>query len=153
MGCVLYAAIRFLALAPRAVYRARIISSAGELIMAKLNLKKLSFNELVVLRVRVQAELSRKIGAERGSLEKRIADLAKLESGGSVRPNKSAGTTKAQRTPVGAVRKPNASSAKKVAPKYRGPDGETWSGRGLAPKWLKSLEADGKKRESYLIRK
>jgi DNA-binding protein H-NS len=25
---------------------------------------------------------------------------------------------------------------KKVAPKYRGPPGETWAGRGAKPRWL-----------------
>jgi DNA-binding protein H-NS len=35
--------------------------------------------------------------------------------------------------------------------KYRGPDGETWSGRGRAPVWLKILEAGGHNREEYLV--
>ena len=38
-----------------------------------------------------------------------------------------------------------------VAPKYRGPNGETWSGRGLTPKWLASLIATGQAKESFLI--
>jgi DNA-binding protein H-NS len=40
----------------------------------------------------------------------------------------------------------------KVAPKYRGPKGELWTGRGYTPRWLAALEADGKKRDSYLIK-
>ena len=35
--------------------------------------------------------------------------------------------------------------------KYRGPDGQTWSGRGTAPKWLNDLLAGGKTREDFLI--
>jgi DNA-binding protein H-NS len=38
-----------------------------------------------------------------------------------------------------------------VAPKYRGPNGETWSGRGLTPKWLSALIAEGKTKESFEI--
>ena len=39
-----------------------------------------------------------------------------------------------------------------VAPKYRHPKtGETWSGRGKAPRWLTAAEADGAKRDSFLI--
>ena len=38
-----------------------------------------------------------------------------------------------------------------VAAKYRGPNGETWSGRGRAPKWLATLEAQGRKRAQFLI--
>jgi len=35
--------------------------------------------------------------------------------------------------------------------KYRGPNGETWSGRGLMPKWLRALTDQGQSKESYLI--
>lgn len=38
-----------------------------------------------------------------------------------------------------------------VAPKYRGPNGETWSGRGLTPKWLSTLIAQGQPKESFAI--
>jgi len=39
------------------------------------------------------------------------------------------------------------SAGGKVAPKYRNPStGETWTGRGKAPKWI-----DGKDRSNYLI--
>jgi DNA-binding protein H-NS len=38
-----------------------------------------------------------------------------------------------------------AKTAKKVAAKYRNPaTGETWSGRGLQPKWLKAALASGR---------
>lgn len=58
----------------------------------------------------------------------------------------------------GKTRKPAAgkttSAAKRpVAPKYRHPEsGETWSGRGKAPRWLAAAEADGQKREAFLIK-
>lgn len=42
-------------------------------------------------------------------------------------------------------------SAQTVAAKYRGPNGETWSGRGLTPKWLVSLLAQGQSKDTYLI--
>ena len=38
-----------------------------------------------------------------------------------------------------------------VAAKFRGPNGETWSGRGRPPVWLVTLEAQGASRESYRI--
>ena len=38
-----------------------------------------------------------------------------------------------------------------VAAKYRGPNGETWSGRGRAPKWLEALEAQGRPRAEFSI--
>ena len=39
-----------------------------------------------------------------------------------------------------------------VAPKYRGPNEETWSGRGLTPRWLATLLAQGRKKEEFAIK-
>ena len=36
--------------------------------------------------------------------------------------------------------------------RYRGPNGEEWSGRGPAPRWMKPLLAKGKTKEDFLIR-
>lgn len=38
-----------------------------------------------------------------------------------------------------------------VAPKFRGPEGQTWSGRGLTPRWLSALVAAGQSKESFAI--
>jgi DNA-binding protein H-NS len=38
-----------------------------------------------------------------------------------------------------------------VAAKYRGPNGETWSGRGLMPRWMASLVASGRTKEEFAI--
>ena len=38
-----------------------------------------------------------------------------------------------------------------VAAKYRGPNGESWSGRGLMPKWLSALVAQGQSKESFSV--
>ena len=35
--------------------------------------------------------------------------------------------------------------------KYRGPEGQEWTGRGTAPKWLNDLVAGGKTRDDFLI--
>ncbi|MDB5889602.1 MAG: histone-like nucleoid-structuring protein [Polaromonas sp.] len=55
-----------------------------------------------------------------------------------------------------APKKRSASSARKaggstVAAKYRGPEGQTWSGRGLTPRWLASLVEQGRTKEEFLI--
>ncbi len=39
----------------------------------------------------------------------------------------------------------------KRAAKYRGPNGEEWSGRGRTPNWLAALEAEGRGREEFLV--
>src|SRR5215831_5785232 len=40
---------------------------------------------------------------------------------------------------------------RKVAPKYRGPSGETWAGRGVRPRWLVDAIKGGKKLDDFLI--
>ena len=42
---------------------------------------------------------------------------------------------------------------KKVPPKYRGPSGETWAGRGAKPRWLVDAMKGGKKLDDFLIDK
>jgi DNA-binding protein H-NS len=37
------------------------------------------------------------------------------------------------------------------APKYQGPDGELWSGRGRMPRWLQVAQAEGKSKDEFLI--
>jgi DNA-binding protein H-NS len=39
-----------------------------------------------------------------------------------------------------------------LAPKYRGPDGAEWTGRGRPPRWLAALEATGRKRDEFLMK-
>src|ERR1700740_2100011 len=39
----------------------------------------------------------------------------------------------------------------KVAPKYQGPHGEKWSGRGLKPRWLTAAMSEGRRLEDFLI--
>jgi DNA-binding protein H-NS len=50
------------------------------------------------------------------------------------------------------ARKAGAAKSGNPAPaKYRGPNGETWSGRGLMPRWLAALVAQGQSKESFAI--
>ncbi len=49
------------------------------------------------------------------------------------------------------ARKPRDDTGAKRAAKYRGPNGEEWSGRGRTPKWFAALEAEGRGREEFLI--
>lgn len=44
-----------------------------------------------------------------------------------------------------------AKSGNPAPAKYRGPNGETWSGRGLMPRWLAALVAQGQSKEAFAI--
>jgi DNA-binding protein H-NS len=46
----------------------------------------------------------------------------------------------------------SANAGRKVAAKYRNPStGETWTGRGLQPKWLQAAIANGQRAEDFAI--
>ena len=38
-----------------------------------------------------------------------------------------------------------------VAAKYKGPNGETWTGRGLTPRWLKAMLDQGRNKDEFAI--
>ncbi|HZP21746.1 MAG TPA: H-NS histone family protein [Bauldia sp.] len=116
--------------------------------MAKFNLNAMTVPELVSLRDQINSALSKKIEAERAELQKRMDELSNLHghaANGPTPPKRRGrppGVASAKRSPI---------AGKKVAPKYRGPEGELWTGRGNTPRWLVALEQAGKKRENYLI--
>jgi DNA-binding protein H-NS len=47
----------------------------------------------------------------------------------------------------------SALKGRKVPPRYRGPSGETWAGRGAKPRWLVAAIKGGKKLDDFLIDK
>lgn len=93
---------------------------------------------------------------QKAALEKQIAEAQREERGSAIAKIKALmteyGLTLADlsaRTPsTGAPRK----SSGKVAAKYRNPaTGDTWSGRGLKPNWLKAALDSGRKLEDFTI--
>ncbi len=52
-----------------------------------------------------------------------------------------------------AGRRTSAMKGRKVPEKYRGPEGETWAGRGAQPRWLVAALKEGKKLDDFLIEK
>jgi DNA-binding protein H-NS len=56
-----------------------------------------------------------------------------------------------QATPRQGRRKPRSDAGRKLATRYRGPNGEKWTGRGRVPTWLTGLEAQGHKRTEFEV--
>lgn len=71
-----------------------------------------------------------------------VKDLQAPAKGG--RKTKSAGKAKTKKTA--------SRTGSKVAAKYKGPNGETWSGRGLTPKWLTTLVGEGRSKEEFAVK-
>jgi DNA-binding protein H-NS len=89
----------------------------------------------------LRAEIDKRLGQKRSELEQQLSRLG-LESsaGGHARGWGSAGRRSAMK-------------GRKVAPKYRGPGGETWAGRGARPRWLTALMKEGRKIDEFAINK
>jgi len=93
--------------------------------------------------------------AQKEALDQQIEATKKKERGDAVEKIRTLmseyGLTPAdlaQRSPA----KPKAGTGKKVAAKYRNPaTGDSWSGRGLQPKWLKAALASGRKLSDFAV--
>ena len=73
----------------------------------------------------------------------------------TVRDLQSAKSTRRSKPLDATVKKPRGAASKsagtKVAAKYRNADGQSWTGRGLMPRWLKTLVAEGRVKEEFLV--
>jgi DNA-binding protein H-NS len=96
--------------------------------MANANLSRMTVEALMDLREQVDHTLLKR----RGDLEKQLERMggARVVRGGR-----------------------SALKGRKVPPKYRGPSGETWAGRGARPRWLVAAIKGGKKIDHFLIDK
>ncbi len=92
--------------------------------------------------------------AQRAALEQQIADLQREQRSDAVEKVRALmsehGLSVADIGGRGAAKRSGGGG--KVAPKYRNPaSGETWSGRGLKPRWLAAALDSGKKLEDFTI--
>jgi DNA-binding protein H-NS len=102
--------------------------------MAKQNLASMSFESLIKMRDQIGIVLSRKAD----ELKKQLAAL---------------GADYAEVGRIAVFGKKKSLAGRKVPPKYRGPGGQTWAGRGAQPVWMRDALKAGKKAEDFLIAK
>ena len=89
--------------------------------------------------------------AQRAAIDKQIEDAARTERADAIAKVKALMAEQSARS-AGGKAKAKATSGGKVAAKYRnGATGDTWSGRGLRPNWLKAALAAGKKLEDFAV--
>jgi DNA-binding protein H-NS len=96
--------------------------------------------------------------ARRAEIDKEIAEAKRQEKSGAIAQVKALmaehGLTVADITAKSTAKagKGGKGGGAKVAPKYRNRDtGETWTGRGLQPKWLRAAIAAGAKLGDFAI--
>jgi DNA-binding protein H-NS len=112
-----------------------LIEAILEVIVNNKDLTKLTAEELWTLHEEVRAMLSSRLEAEIHKLQRRLGEI----KGRDEVPGKG---TKARRRPY-----------PKVYPKYRNPEQpfETWSGRGVQPRWMRAQLRTGKQFDDLLI--
>ena len=102
--------------------------------MATADLKNMDVDALLTLRADVEKML-----VEKGrDLQRQLTRLG-VEAG------------KRRGRPPAGMGRTSAMKGVKIAPKYRGPGGETWAGRGATPRWLSALLKEGHSIEELLI--
>ena len=100
--------------------------------MPKVNLSGMTVETLMDLRDRVEETLLER----RAELQKQLERMDALVGG--------------RRVVRGGG---SALKGRKVPPKYRGPSGESWAGRGARPRWLAAAIKGGRKLDDFLIDK
>jgi DNA-binding protein H-NS len=103
--------------------------------MAKVSLSRMNVESLIELRDQVDQRLR----------EHRVEMQKQLE-----RMDRAIAAVGGQRVARGGG---SPLRGRKVSPKYRGPSGETWAGRGARPRWLVAAIKGGKKLDDFLIGK
>lgn len=114
--------------------------------------------------IEIQSQIE-KLQKQAGEIKAREFDktvqeiVAKMHAFGitlkDLQPGKKRGAKPKSKTPAtakSAGSKAKTKSTTVVAAKYRGPNGEAWSGRGLTPRWLAALLAQGQTKEEFAVK-
>lgn len=105
--------------------------------MAKADLRDMDVDALL----RLRADVERVLAERSRDLERQLALLSDGSgAAGGKRRGKPAGRTSVMK-------------GVKIAPKYRGPGGETWAGRGATPRWLAALLKEGHSIDEFAVGK
>lgn len=104
-----------------------------------MKLKSIAFDELIVMRAQIEAEIETRISKQRIQLIEAIAELR-----GAVPAAPASGRRG----------KPHPLKGRELPPLYRNPKNadETWAGRGNRPRWLTAALKSGKKLEAFAIK-
>ena len=120
-----------------------------------VDLDRMTVQQLTTLIAAAEAKRRDKLedarAALRAEMEQRTAELGIALGDLFSAPGQQAPAEQAAAKNGRRARKPRDDIGIKRAAKYRGPNGEEWSGRGRTPKWLAVLEAEGRGREEFLV--
>jgi DNA-binding protein H-NS len=98
--------------------------------MKAANLRSMTVEALIETRKQIDKLLATKVASAKKELQDKLSYLEGVFANGRRRG-----------------RKPRSA----VAAKYRGPNGETWAGRGMRPRWLTALVNSGHRIEEFAV--
>jgi len=115
-------------------------------------LEEMSLDEMLDLKDEIDLRVEKLASEERQELQSRISRLQgviETKPTGRVAVSPRQVPKKAATKPTG---KRGPKKGQKVAAKYRDPDtGNSWTGRGLTPIWLREHEAAGRHRDEFEV--
>ena len=104
-----------------------------------VNVKIMKFEDLVVAKAKIEAEIELRVAKERFQLIEAI---------------RSTSSSSPSRKTASRNDRPHALKGRKLPPRYRNPKNrkETWAGRGHRPKWLVAALKHGGKLSAFAIK-
>ncbi len=105
------------------------------------NFSKMTVDALMSARASIDELLKKRAPSARRELEQRLDALSNFFGGESKRGRKSKAKSDGRSKLKG----------RRVPPKYRSENGETWSGRGMKPRWLSAAIKGGADLEDFAI--
>ena len=105
----------------------------------------MSINELLAQKAELERQIAEQTRAERASAVSQIKTL--MSTYGLTPSDIVTDSAKVAKSPAREKSTPRAT----VAPKYRNDAGNTWTGRGLTPRWLTTALAGGATLEQFAI--
>jgi DNA-binding protein H-NS len=103
------------------------------------NFSKMTVEALITARDTIDKLLTKRVPAARKELEKRLSALHGYFGADSRTASKAKADSRSKL------------KGRKIAPKYRSKQGETWSGRGMKPRWLTAAIKGGAKLDDFAI--
>ncbi len=112
-----------------------------------------SLESLDVAELREVAATAERLAQERGDSERRsfIEETRKKAAALGISINDVLGDMASSASGRRRNAKPEKKTRASAAVKYRGPNGEPWSGRGRPPRWVQAVEAEGRSRNDYAV--
>ena len=120
--------------------------------VSAVDLDRMSVQQLTALITAAEAKRRDKLDdaktALRAEVERKAAELGVSVGELFAQTEQQTATERATR---GRRSRGDVGAERAVKLKYRGPNGERWSGRGRTPRWLLAQEAEGRSREEFAV--